>query len=338
MNVSTIAKPAPNGATPATPKAAPLAPFLKVTNTRKTVPLALVVYGVEGLGKSTLGACAPDPVFLPFEDGLSEIDTQALEIPRTFEETEASIASLMTTRHDFRTLVVDTLDGLEPLLHAAVCDAGDEKGKKHKSIEAFGYGKGYTRALDWWRRFLRQLDGLREKRGMNVILLSHAKIKNFKNPEGDDYDRYTMKLHDAAAGLVRDWSQATLFAKLQTFTREVDEGKAKSKGVSDGKRVLCTQREAAWDAKNRFGLPPQLPLDWDELYAAIRARAPEEAPALRARIESMLAEIEVADADYVAKVRPYVEENADDSLKLSRVANKVAAHLSLTATTKEATI
>lgn len=337
MNVSTI-KTATNGAGPSAPaKATALAPFLRVNNTRKAVPLALAVYGVEGLGKSTLGACAPDPVFLPFEDGLTEIEAQALDIPSSWEEAETSLEALRTQRHDFKTLVVDTLDGLEPLILAAVCEAGDEKGKKHRNIEGFGYGKGYTRALDWWRRFLKRLDALREQRGMNVILLSHAKIKNFKNPEGDDYDRYTMKLNDAAAGLVRDWSQATLFAKLQTFTREIDEGKAKSKGVSDGKRVLCTQREAAWDAKNRFGLPPQLPLDWEELFAAIKARAPEEAPALRARIESMLAEIEAADADYVAKVRPYVEEHADDSLKLSRVANKVAAHLALTATAKEST-
>jgi hypothetical protein len=248
-------------------------------------PDRILLVGVEGVGKSTFGAAAPDPVFLGAEDGTAQLDVQRMgprdeqgnAQPMRWGDIRDAVRLLTTAPHAFKTLVVDTVDWAEPLLWDHICQRDSKK-----NIEDYGFGKGYSAALDEWRSFLSDLERMREQRKMHVILLAHAWIKPFKNPEGEDYDRYELKLNNKAAGLLKEWSDAVLFANFETLVNE-DERTKRNKGVSTGKRLLFTERRAAFDAKNRFGLPFVMPLSWAEYFA--RAHQGLDPATLRAEIE-----------------------------------------------------
>jgi hypothetical protein len=285
-----------------------------VTKGRVERPRRIVLVGTEGIGKSTFAGQSPTPIFLGAEDGTSELDVTRLPEPRTWDDALDAIHLLTVEEHDYKTFVVDTLDWLEPLCWAHVCALG-----KKSSIEEFGYGKGYVEALDKWRIFLSRLDALRSKRSMGVILIAHSWIKPFKNPEGEDFDRYEMKLHAKASGLIKEWADAVLFAHYETFAAASKEKRAK--GVSTGARLIHTTRTAAWDAKNRYGLPDSLPLSWDDFDAAVRAGVPADPAAMRAEIEELLARV---DEDTRDKARAWLDKNTR-ATDLAQMANRLRA-------------
>jgi hypothetical protein len=135
--------------------------------------------------------------------------------------------------------------------------------------------------VDEWRRFLAALERLQAAKRMHVVMLAHSQIRTFKNPEGPDYDRYAIKLNDKAAGPLKEWVDALLFARHQELAHQE---KKKVRGVSTGARLLHTERSAAYDAKNRYGLPPELPLSWADFWAAMKTGAPAEPAALKEEI------------------------------------------------------
>lgn len=225
------------------------------------------VFAPEGLGKSTLASQAPGAVFLGAEDGTAQLDVARFPEPETWQDVLDVIETMIEEKHSFKHFVIDTLDWVEPLIWKHVCE---RDGKS--DIEAYGYGKGYVCALSEWRLLLHKLDAMRHQRGVAVIMLAHSHIKAFRNPEGDDYDRYEMKIHTKAAGLVKEWSDNVLFGNYETFTREQS---GRTKGIDNGARVLYTERRAAFDAKNRYNLPPKMPLSWEELDCAC-AKASED--------------------------------------------------------------
>lgn len=320
---------------PQTPPASPSAPaqakpaasrmkLASVVKGRLAKPLRVLIYGVEGVGKSTFAASAPSPIFLGAEDGTSELDVARFPEPHTWPEMLEAITELTNGEHEYKTLVVDTLDWLEPMCWAHVCATKrDKNGKPFKDIEDLGYGKGYNAALDMWRLLLSALDRLRAKRSMNVVLLAHSWIKGFKNPQGEDYDRYEMKLHAKASGLFREWSDAVLFAQHETYTHERD---GRVKGISTGARVVFTTRSAAYDAKNRHDLPEKLPLDWESFAEAIAAHRPASPEELTARINALL---EQADEQITNRVKVAVARAGNDAAQLARIANHLAATVSI---------
>lgn len=296
-------------------------------------PLRLLCYGPEGIGKSTLGASAPAPVFLGTEDGVGQLDVARFPEPQSWPDALDAVRELAREPHKFQTLVVDTVDWLEPLVWRHVC----ERDRK-PNIEAYGYGKGYVAALDEWRVFVGALEALRRARPMHVVLLAHAMVKTYKNPEGDDYDRFSLKVHDKAGGLLKEWCDAVLFANYRTHV--LKEG-ARAKGYDGHTRVLHTERRAAFDAKNRFGLPAELLLGWAELADAVRANSgAEAAAALRAEIARRLPLI--PDAAKRAQIEKWLADEAGNSPALLRAGlNKVNALIPETSnpetTTKETT-
>jgi hypothetical protein len=176
----------------------------------------------------------------------------------------AQVRALQTEKHDFNSVVLDSLDWVEPLIWKAVCDEA-----KVETIEqAFGgYGKGYVRALDLWRTLLRELSVLNEH--MHVLLIGHAQIKSFQDPElPTAYDRYQLKINDKAAALVREAADAVLFARFET---ELVKTNGKTRAYGEGNRIMYTESRPGWDAKNRFKLPFVMPLDWKTFGDAIRA-------------------------------------------------------------------
>lgn len=286
-------------------------------------PMRVLLFGVEGVGKSTFAANAPAPIFLAAEDGTAQLDVARFPEPKTWADVFDALDELIVGEHQFRTVVIDTLDWLEPLCWAHVVERG---GPKIKSIEDFGYGKGYAAALDEWRRFLARLEQLRVKRGMHVIFLAHSWIKPFKNPEDEDYDRFELKIHTKASGLLKEWADAVLFARYETFVN-TDEKKGRTRGVSTGARVMHTQRTAAWDAKNRYDLPAVLPLDWAAFADAVKAQAPADPQKLRDRINQLLSG--TADVELTDKVIAAVQAAGNNAAQLARIADRLAARVSI---------
>lgn len=213
-------------------------------------------YGVQGIGKSSFAACAPKPIFIQTEDGLRDIDCAKFPLAKSFGDVMNQIGSLCSEAHDYKTVVIDSLDWLEQLIHDRICaDMG------FKSIDAPGWDKGQKAATPLWREFLDALDYLRDTRGMHVILIAHCEIKRFDNPETESYDRYIPALHKIAAQLVQEWCDEVLFAGYKVFTKKMDDGKRKQ-GVGNGERTLRTSERPAHAAKNRLGMPDEIAFDW----------------------------------------------------------------------------
>lgn len=252
-------------------------------------PLRVVVYGVEGIGKSSFAAGAPTPIFLGAEDGTAQLDVARFPSPQNWQDALDAVRELETAEHDYGTLVIDTLDWLEPILWSHICVRD-----KEPNIETYGFGKGYNAAFDEWRVFVAALERMRKAHPMHVVMIAHSWVKTFKNPGGADFDRYEMKLNAKAAGLVKEWADCVLFANYETFTSKDDRTK-RVKGVDTGARLLYTQRRASYDAKNRHSLPEEMPLDWAEFWSGVEEHDKRvEDPELEARV---LAKIEQLQKD-----------------------------------------
>jgi hypothetical protein len=245
---------------------------------RKVEPLRTILYAPEGIGKTTFGASAPGAIFLGAEEGSAQLDVTRFPSPQTWTEVFDAIRLLTNETHDFKTLVVDTLDWIEPLCWAHIC-----KRDNKKDVEDYGYGKGYQAALEEWRLFLGALERMRKAKPINVLMLAHSWIKPFKNPAGDDFDRYELKLNNKAAGLLKEWADDVLFANYEQFGKK-DERTKRVRGVDTGARIIFTERRAAYDAKNRHSLPETLPLSWADYQAAVGAGRVAEPQVLRDEI------------------------------------------------------
>lgn len=236
------------------------------------MPPRIMLIGVEGVGKSSAGAAMPSPIFLCAEDGL--VGPQFAGIanfsPKTFDKVLEFLEWLAISQHPYLSLIVDTIDWLEPKIFAHVIAMS--KRQDIKSIEDFGYGKGYALAADEFRQFLVRLDKV-VSRGINVMLLSHSQVKTFNNPIGDNYDRYEPKICKQIASLAKEWVDAILFARFDTYSKK--EG-IKVKGVGGDSRIVHTTHSAGWDAKNRYGLPETLPLDMPTILDAISKGLPAQ--------------------------------------------------------------
>ena len=225
---------------------------------REAQPPRIMVYGSEGVGKSTFAANAPKTVFIQTEDGLSEIDCTKLPLCTSFDDVVRQLTLIRDEDHEFGTVAVDSLDWLERLIWDRVCQ---DYGVKCIEKADGGYGKGYTHALTYWRQFVNLLGEIRAKRKMAIVLLAHAKVERFEDPEHPAYDRYTPRLHKAACSLVCEWVDAVLFA-TKRMRVDSDTGRAAPVGADGGERVLRSNGSPACIAKNRFGLPSEFPLSW----------------------------------------------------------------------------
>lgn len=219
-------------------------------------PPRIVVYGVPGIGKTTFAASTPNPIVINIEDGLADLDVPAFPRPESYRDILEQVGVIATEDHDYQTLVVDSLDKLEPMLWAQVCADGGKR-----NIEEFGYGKGYTAAAMEWRNLLSGFDAVRA-RGIAVLLVAHSIVAKVEPPETDAYDRHQLRLHKTADALICDWADAVLFANYKVTAIASGKDGERKRGISDGSRVFKTTERAAWRAKNRYRMPDELPLDW----------------------------------------------------------------------------
>ena len=241
-------------------------------------PPRIVIYGIEGIGKSTMASHSPNPIFVQTEDGLDQIECESFPLAKHFNEVTDYLSALMTEQHSYQSLVIDSLDWLERLIWDKLCE--DYGVSSIEKVDG-GYGKGYTHALTLWRRILNLLDDLRNKRGMCIILLAHAKIEKFEDPEHSAYDRYSPRLHKHANALVTEWADAVLFATRKIITQSEDAGFNRTRttaaglGKDGGERILRCLGSPACVAKNRYNLPAELPLSWQALMDAMTAQTLE---------------------------------------------------------------
>lgn len=308
------------------PAAPPKPSKMLLTNVNRGIlhkPIRVLLFSTEGLGKTTWASRAPSPIYIGTEDGTSNVDVARFPEPTAWSDVFDALHVLTHDAHEFKTVVFDTVDWLEPLCWQAVCARA-----KIASIEDLNFGKGYTAALDEWRLLLVRLEKLRATKAMHVILLAHAWVKSFKNPEGDDFDRYELKLHAKSGGLLKEWVDAVLFGNYETFTHKTKQDRIK--GMDSGARVVHTQRRAAWDAKNRYDLPETMPLDWEIFAEHVASHRPGEPAHIRKRIAQVLAESPTLSADVAAKVRASAEKAGEDAAELARIADKLTGMVQTT--------
>jgi AAA domain len=236
----------------------------QITTGIKPRPHFIGLYGPGGVGKSTFAATAPAAVFLGTDDGVATMDVASFPAPKTWQDVKAAVSDLLIEKHDFETLVIDTINGLEPLVWAHVC-----KEAQCKSIEEVdgGFGKGYVRAEEEWVEFFKSLKRLRMK--MNVIVLGHSKIKSTEDPyENERYDRHLLKMDQRGAALLHESVDCMFFANFKT-TSSKEKGAKKAKMSGDGRRRMFTEERPAFLAKSRFDLPFEMELSWDAFIEAV---------------------------------------------------------------------
>lgn len=228
----------------------------------------VVVYGGPKLGKSTFASKIPGAVFIPTEEGLDALDVTAFPLAAKYQDVLDSVNVLANDDHDFKAVVLDSLDWTEALLWQHLCTAHNVK-----TIEQVGggYGKGYTEATRYWRELLEKLDILRNERGMVVVLIAHDEVKRMDPPDSEPYSYAALKLHKQAAGVVEEWADALLYATEKSFAKKDDIGfnKKHVRMIGSQNRVLVCGKNPAYVTGNRYGLPDEIPLDWNAFVAAL---------------------------------------------------------------------
>lgn len=220
-----------------------------VKSTKKASPPKMLIYSEHGLGKSSLAAAAPAPVFINIEDGLSEIETDAFPVAETYEDVKEQLTMVLQEEHQFKTLVIDTADWLETRINEYVCKQGNKE-----SISDFAYGAGFQQTFEETVKIVKMLNKIHREKNMGIILLSHAVIKSFSNPLGGDYDTYRLKLREKNAELYLEYVTLVGFLQIPVFVSTEKKGfSEKTKTVSAG-RVLSVSPNAGFSAKNRYNL------------------------------------------------------------------------------------
>lgn len=221
----------------------------------------IVIYGPEGIGKSTFAAQFPEPLFIDTEGSTKHMDVARFPKPSSWAMLLEEAGEVKRNPAMCKTLVLDTADWAEQLCIGHICAKAQKTG-----IEDFGYGKGYVYVAEEFGRLLNLLEEIVE-RGVNIAVTAHAKMRKFEQPdEMGAYDRWEMKLSQKTAPMVKEWADAVLFANYKTFTVKTEANKTKAQG---GKRVMYTAHHPCWDAKNRYGLAPELPFDYQEIAHCI---------------------------------------------------------------------
>lgn len=241
---------------------------------RGKIPCAkkVVVYGPEGIGKSTFASQFPAPVFIDTEGSTSAMDVARFPKATSWQMLLDQIDYVKTHPETCKTLVIDTIDWAEQMCVESICDKHQKSG-----IEDFGYGNGYVYTKEEFGRFLNKLSELVE-RGTNVVLTAHAQIRKFEQPdELGAYDRWELKLGKKTSSqtspLVKEWADMLLFANYKTISVAVDD-KGKKHKAQGGRRVMYTAHHPCWDAKNRYGLPDEVPFEYSSIAHIIGETAP----------------------------------------------------------------
>ena len=233
---------------------------------------SICLHGTSGVGKTTFGAGAPNPIFIQTEagQGLLEINTFNFGddgISTSYVEVVEAIDALINQKHNYYSLVIDSIDHLEPLMWAHLCSENN-----WTTIDKAGYGAGYNAAAAEWRVLLKKLNELRKRKKMAIILIAHNQMRKIDEPGQTQIDRWDLKLHQKSASVITETVDCVLYAKHQVKMRKEDKGFGQTKtiGIDTGERILVCQGGPHVNAKNRYNLPDEIPLSWEGFEQALQ--------------------------------------------------------------------
>lgn len=245
---------------------------MKIIRGKQQKAKKVLVYGPEGIGKTTFASKFPDPLFVDTEGSTAEYDVARTEKILSWSHLKSIVQEIANER-PAQTLVIDTLDWAEKMCVKSVCDA-----HQWESITDPGYGNGYTHVFNEFGKLLNLLTEAVDN-GINVVLTAHAALRKFEQPdERGAYDRWALKLIDtpkcSIAHLVMEWADMILFANYKTIV--ITDAKTKKTKAQGGQRVMYTAHHSCWDAKNRFGLPEELPFEYEGIRGVIEGSVPAQ--------------------------------------------------------------
>lgn len=286
----------------------------QVTTGKLVKPFLLILHGPPGVGKSTFAAHAPNPIFLGAEDGTSNLDVSRLSTLDSLTKFREALKALSTEKHSYKTLVIDSLDWLEPLIWSHVANA-----HKVAHIEEIGYGKGYLFALKLWQEIIEDLKLLRDKNGMNVVAIAHSLIKNITDPStNQSYDRFVLKLNEKASSLWKEFVDGIFFCTYEVHTKSEN---GKTKAFSTGERVMYTEWRSGMEAKNRYGLPFKMPLSYEAFEAALKSGSGQSLEEIHESLKELLKVI--TDKKTIEASEKFILENKDNAPQLLKIKQRL---------------
>lgn len=297
---------------------------MEITRGIITKAQKVLIYGPEGIGKTTFASKFPNPVFIDTEGGSASLDVARLPKPTSWAMLLEEVAYIKAEPTLCKTLVIDTIDWAEQLCIESVC----AKYKKN-GIEDFGYGNGYVYTKEELGRLLNSLQEIIDL-GINVVLTAHAQMRKFEQPdELGAYDRWELKLgkktSSQTAPLVKEWADMVLFANYETIVVTTDSKKNKAQG---SRRVMYTEHHACWDAKNRAGLAPKLPFDYAEIAAVIEGGAqPPVQPPVQTSVQTSVQPVaQTPEPKFEIIDEPAVQPELNVSPEHKKLADLMAAN------------
>ena len=254
-------------------------PMISITKGKVESAKKVVIYGPEGIGKSTLASRFPDPVFVDTEGSTKELDVARYPAPMSWNDIITAVEDC-AAEAPCKTLVIDTADWAEQFCIKAVCQKNGVGG-----IEDFGYGKGYVYLAEEFSKLLKACDKCIES-GINVVFTAHAMMRKFEQPdEMGAYDRWEMKLTKKDAPTLKEWADMVLFCNYKTDV--ITDQNTKSKKATGGRRVMYASHHPCWDAKNRYSLPDQMEMSFDGI-AHLFSNAKQPEPDYRVKVRAFI--------------------------------------------------
>ena len=227
---------------------------------KQELPPRICIFGGHGIGKSTIASQFPKPIFISTVDGLASLVVVSFPRAETVDDVAQNIRTLIKEEHDFRTVVLDSVDWLvEPLITSDI-------ESKHEAKE-LAYGKGQMMIAEAFRELLSGFDVLRKKRDMNVVLIAHSSIVRYEDPRSEPYDRYQPKLPNRCNALLQEWVDVLAFAGFRIIVKKSDVGfnNSVTRGITTGERLLHMIENPAYVAKNRYNCPDTVPMVYEKL-------------------------------------------------------------------------
>lgn len=288
---------------------------LKISSGIKKRPYFIVIYGADGCGKTTFASDAPSCLVVGPEQGSAHLNVSRADDINSWNDVLSAIDFLSKEKHNFKTVALDSLDWIEQLLVKHICEEdrvdtiSDAKG---------GYGKGYEYAVSKWVELIKSLEQLRDK-GMNVIAIAHAQVKTFNDPnQALPYDRYMLKLNDKAAAKWREAVDVVGFANFEDTVFKLNKTDKKAKASGGEVRKLYTERRAAFDAKNRLGLPAELALSWAEFDRLASIGQPDSLENIESDLKAIMETLPKETSD---KMKLAIEKANKDVNQLIKIRN-----------------
>ena len=271
-----------------------------VVSGRRFKPPRIIVYGPEKIGKTTFLAEMPRPIIIQTEDGADNIDCDRLPKCETYSELMMYLEGLLKEEHKYKTIGLDSLDWAEKLIFTRVAE---DEGKD--DIEKIGYARGYKLALKYWADVLAMIDRVMNERNMAFCGICHSSIKEFHNPDGENWDQFNLNLHKNSVETVKQWADAIMFCNYKVFTKTTGEGFAKEvKAISGGPapRVMYANARPAFVAGNRYGLPDEIPMiqgeTWNTIQGHLAKNQPKKAATVKPKAESKQVAIDGDEIPY----------------------------------------